>query len=81
MQIIPITDLRDTNKITEMCYATNEPLFITKNGYGPMVIMSMKTYNEEQDEKLLPARLASAQQGNVIDADTALQEIKTKYGL
>lgn len=81
MQIIPITDLRDTNKIAEMCNATNEPLFITKNGYGSMVIMSMKAYNEDQEEKLLLARLAGARQGNVTDADAALQGIKDKYGL
>ena len=28
-QIIPIRDLRDTTKISEMCNATNEPIFVT----------------------------------------------------
>ena len=41
-QIIPIRDLRDTTKLSEMCNATNEPIYVTKNGYGDMVIMSMK---------------------------------------
>ena len=36
-QIIPIRDLRDTTKVSEMCNATNEPIFVTKNGYGDMV--------------------------------------------
>ena len=31
-QIIPIRDLRDTTKLSEMCNATNEPIFVTKNG-------------------------------------------------
>ena len=38
-RIIPIRDMRDTTKISEMCNATNEPIFITKNGYGDLVIM------------------------------------------
>ena len=33
-QIRPIADLRNTAKISELCHARREPLFITKNGYG-----------------------------------------------
>lgn len=42
--IRPITDLRNTTEISELCHTTNEPIFITKNGYGDLVIMSMETY-------------------------------------
>ena len=45
-QIIPIKDLKKTSEISEMCHTTNEPVFITKNGYGDMVIMSMEAYEE-----------------------------------
>ena len=45
-QIIPIKDLKKTSEISEMCHNTNEPVFITKNGYGDMVIMSMEVYEE-----------------------------------
>ena len=43
-QIRPITDLRNTNEISEICHARQEPIFITKNGYGDLVIMSIETY-------------------------------------
>ena len=43
-QIIPIKDLKDTAAISNRCNSTDEPIFITKNGYGDMVIMSMKVY-------------------------------------
>lgn len=43
-QIKPITDLRNTTEISELCHAKDEPIFITKNGYGDLVIMSMRTY-------------------------------------
>jgi len=45
-QIRPITDLRNTNEIFEICHSKNVPVFITKNGYGDLVIMSMETYEK-----------------------------------
>ena len=43
--IRPITDLRNTTEISELCNSRKEPIFITKNGYGDLVIMSMETYD------------------------------------
>ena len=60
--IIPITDLRDTNKITELC-ADNEPVFVTKNGYGSMVLMSMQAYEETLDAPYVLEGLRQAQAG------------------
>lgn len=37
MQILPIKELRNANKISDLCNETNEPIFINKNGYGDMV--------------------------------------------
>lgn len=51
MVIRPISDLRNTNEISEQSHKINEPIFITKNGYGDMVIMSMEFY-----EKCMKAR-------------------------
>ena len=45
-KIIPIRDLKNTTKISEMCHESNEPIFITKNGYDDMVIMSSETYEK-----------------------------------
>ncbi len=43
-QIIPIKELKNTSEISEMCHGADEPIYITKNGYGDMVIMSMEVY-------------------------------------
>ena len=43
-QIIPIKDLKNTSEVSELCHSTSEPIFITKNGYGDMVLMSMETF-------------------------------------
>ena len=56
MQIIPIRDLKNTSKISELANKSNKPIFVTKNGYGDMVFMSMKAY-EENMAKLDAARL------------------------
>ena len=43
-QIVPIRDLRNTNEISQLCHVKDEPIFVTKNGYGDLVVMSIKTY-------------------------------------
>lgn len=85
MQIIPIKDLRDTNKISDLCNESNEPIFITKNGYGDMVVMSIKTYEEkleriEMYESILNC-LANVEEGKIKDGPCALKELKAKYDL
>ena len=44
MQCIPIRDLKNTSEISAMCKQSNAPIFITKNGYNDMVIMSAEVY-------------------------------------
>lgn len=85
MQIIPIKDLRDTNKISDLCNESNEPIFITKNGNSDMVIMSIKTYEEklekfEMFEAILDG-LADVEEGKTKDGISSLKELKTKYDL
>ena len=43
-KIIPIKELKKTSEISEMCHEADGPIYITKNGYGDMVIMSMESY-------------------------------------
>ena len=85
MQILPIKDLRDTNKISDLCNESNEPIFITKNGYGDMVVMSIKTYEEkleriEMYESVLKG-LTDLEEGKLKDGPASLKELKNKYGL
>ena len=84
-QIIPIRDLKNTSKLSQMCRESKEPIFITKNGYGDMVIMSMELY--EQKISLLDAftKLEAAetnvQEGKVLDAEEGLISIRKKYSV
>lgn len=84
-QIIPIRDLKDTNAISAKCHETDEPIFVTKNGYGDMVIMSMKVYEERLDNARILSALAVAEDdiryGKVRNAFDALKETREKYGI
>lgn len=84
-QIIPIRDLKKTAEISQMCKDSGEPIFITKNGYGDMVIMSMELY--EQKMFLLDAysKLAAAEEqvkaGKLLEADEELEDLRNKYNV
>lgn len=84
-RIIPIRDLQDTAAISQMCSESTEPVYITKNGYGDMVIMSMKAYEERFALLDSYAKLAEAEeqltQGRTVDARTALKGLRAKYGV
>lgn len=44
MQIIPIRDLKNTVEVERRCAEENGPVFITKNGYGRLVVMDIDYY-------------------------------------
>lgn len=84
-QIIPIKDLKNTAEISDLCNKSEEPIYITKNGYGDMVIMSMKTYEKMfrrlQIYKELEESEKDIREGRVYDAKEALEELRRKYDL
>jgi len=60
--IRPISDLRNnSNEISEFCRTSREPVFITKNGVGDMVVLSIDMYERQQAQLDLYARLAEAE--------------------
>jgi len=82
-QIRPITDLRNTNEISELCHANKEPIFITKNGYGDLVVMSIETYEEMLEEREFDAAIAEAEteyasDSRLLDAKEGLSALKRK---
>jgi PHD/YefM family antitoxin component YafN of YafNO toxin-antitoxin module len=84
-QIRPITDLRNTNEISELCHVGNEPIFITKNGYGDLVVMSIETFDSMLKDRELDAAVAEAEAEYVsddrllMDAREALSKLKGKH--
>ena len=80
-QIRPITDLRNTTEISDLCHARREPVFITKNGYGDLVVMSIETYEAMTEIAAVDAAIsqAEAQTGQLYDAHEALSSLRRKH--
>lgn len=84
-RIIPIRDLKDTAAISQMCSESTEPVYITKNGYGEMVIMSMKAYEEKLAVLDVYSKLEEAEEelreGKTVEAYPSLKGLREKYGI
>ena len=85
MQIVPMRDLKDTVKIESLCSQENGPVFVTKNGYGRLVVMDIeffeRTMNKLYEATAIAKGLEDAENGNTRSGDDILREMRIKYGL
>ncbi len=83
--IVPVRDLKDTNRISDLCNREKRPIFVTKNGYGDMVIMSMACYEESIGRNSLYAKLAEARAdvaaGRTRPLHDALDSMRAKFNV
>ncbi len=84
-QIKPIKELRNTKEISEICHNTDEPIFITKNGYGDLVVMSVETYDRSIAKLDLYQKLAEAEneiknEAELLEGEHVFSELRGKYG-
>ena len=60
--ICPVKDLETRlSEITRVVHETDEPVFLTNNGYGDMVVMSMNNWEEMNFENEIYQKLIEAQ--------------------
>ena len=61
-KIRPVSDLRNNfAEISKQVHETNEPVFLTKNGFGDMVVLSMEAYENLQFESEVYFKLKEAE--------------------
>ncbi|MCR5457532.1 MAG: type II toxin-antitoxin system Phd/YefM family antitoxin [Clostridiales bacterium] len=79
MQIVPMRDLKDTVKIEKLCLQTKAPVFVTKNGYGKLVVMGIecfeRLFNQVYEAKLVNEGFADLDAGKVIDGNLVKEEM------
>lgn len=84
MTIIPMRDLKDTVAIEKKCAETNGPIFVTKNGYGRLVVMDIdfyeKTLSKIYEAKLLNEGISDIISGKTVDGEMVRERITKKYG-
>ena len=82
--ILPIRDLRKTSELSELAHRVQEPIFITKNGYSDLVVMSAELYDRyasilRMDQVILEAEEEVRTGGEAIDAADAFARLDAKY--
>ena len=83
-QIRSITDLRNTNDISDACHAVKEPIFITKNGYSDLVVMSSELYDKfarmnRIDQAIFESEQEIANGAEAVDAEIVFAELEKKH--
>lgn len=85
MKIIPMRDLKNTVEVERLCAEENGPVFVTKNGYGRLVVMDIdyyeKTMRKMDEAKTILDGLKDVKSGNTVEGDTAISNIRSKYGI
>ena len=81
IQIRPVSDLR--NKFPEIESLVNEgqPVYLTKNGYGAMVVLSLEQYSSLTDDietKLDEADRAAAESGERYTSEEVFGRLRRK---
>lgn len=82
--IMPIKDLRNTSEISELAHREQEPIFITKNGYSDLVVMSSELYDRfakmhRIDQAIYESEQEIADGAEAIDAETVFAEMEKKH--
>jgi PHD/YefM family antitoxin component YafN of YafNO toxin-antitoxin module len=84
-KILPSSDLRNKyNEISSFCNTYNEPVFITKNGTGDLVLLSNNAYEEligrRELHRLLNEGLSAMRAGGGRKATEVFSDIEKEYG-
>ena len=82
--IMPIRDLRNTSNISELAHKNQEPIFITKNGYSDLVVMSAELYERfaqinRMDQAIYEAEAEVAEGAAPISLNDAKARLDRKY--
>lgn len=82
--ILPIKELRNTSVISEIAHKEQEPIFITKNGYSDLVVMSSELYDKFAKINRIDQAIYESEQeimngAEAIDADVVFAELEKKY--
>ena len=82
--IMPIRDLRNTSEISEIAHKMQEPIFITKNGYSDLVVMSAELYERfaqinRIDQAIYVAEAEVAEGASPVSLNDAKSRLDERY--
>lgn len=82
--IMPIKDLRKTSEISDIAHKEQEPIFITKNGYSDLVVMSSELYDKfarinRIDQAIYESEKEMDNGVEAVEAGKVFEELEKKY--
>lgn len=82
--IMPIKDLRKTTEISSIAHNVQEPIFITKNGYSDLVVMSSELYDKimkinRMDQAIFESKQEIENGAEAVDAETVFENLEKKH--
>ncbi len=82
--ILPIKELRNTNEISNIAHKEQQPIFITKNGYSDLVVMSSEVYDKfarmnRIDQAIFESEQEVADGAETVDAEQVFAKLESKY--
>lgn len=82
--IMPIKELRNTTEISNIAHKEQEPIFITKNGYSDLVVMSSELYDKISRVNRIDQAIFESEQevlngAKAVDAGYVFEELEKKH--
>ena len=85
MTIIPMRDLKNTVEVERLCNEAQGPVFVTKNGYGRLVVMDVDYYQKLMDvigeAKVINEGLSDIKNDKKVDGSFLKEKLSKKYGI
>ena len=85
MQIVPMRELKNTVEIERRCAESHGPVFVTKNGYGRLVVMDIEYYEHTMlkidEASIINRGINDYKAGRVVSGKDTLKKMREKYGL
>lgn len=78
-------DLKNTVEIEKLCNKEDGPVFVTKNGYGCLVVMNIEYFEKTMkllyEAKEINEGIKDINSNKTIDGDKVISDIRKKYGV
>lgn len=85
MKIIPMCDLKNTVAVEAYCQEEQGPVFVTKNGYGRLVVMDIeyyeKTLRQMEEAKFLYQGLEDIREQRLRGGESLIADMRERYDL
>ncbi len=82
--IKPISYLRNTKKLMQLCDKSSDAIYLTKNGYKALTILNSDRYDRDMAQLEIYKKIVEAtndiKEGKIFNAKEEIEKLDKKYG-